>query len=112
MDMAKGDQVLFYQSVTAPIGIAGLGIVKKRAMPDPTQFDKKSRYYDARASLEKPIWFCPELLFKKQFKNVISLSKLRGEGTLKDMALLKRGNRLSVMPVTEKEFKLIIKLVE
>jgi len=112
MDMQIGDKVLFYQSVTEPIGIAGLCVVKKKAIADPTQFDKKSRYYDSSASKEKPRWFCPELLFKKQFKTVIGLKSLRGRKSLSKMALLKRGNRLSVMPVTKGEFLEIISFEE
>ncbi|NMC62809.1 MAG: EVE domain-containing protein [SAR324 cluster bacterium] len=108
VEMQIGDKVLFYQSVTEPIGVAGVGMVKKKAIADPTQFDKKSKYYDSSASKEKPRWFCPELLFKKQFKTVISLKSLRRRKRLNKMMLLKRGNRLSVMPVTEAEFLEIV----
>ena len=79
-------------------------------MPDPTQFNKKSKYFDEKATKDNPRWFCPELKFTKKFKEVLPLSELKEQKALKDMILLRRGNRLSVMPVTDKEFKAILKL--
>ena len=110
MAMEPGDQVLFYQSVTEPVGVAGLAEVRKKAMPDPTQFDRKSKYYDMRATTEKPVWFCPELVFKKEFPRVIGLAELRAVKGLTETVLLKRGNRLSVMPLSDREYKLIMGL--
>ena len=111
-DMKKGDEVIFYHSVTDPVGIAGLAKVNKEAMPDPTQFNKRSKYYDEKATKENPRWFCPEFKFVKKFKEVLPLSDLKEQKALKDMTLLRRGNRLSVMPVTEKEFRAILKLTK
>lgn len=112
MAMERGDQVLFYQSVTQPIGVAGLAVVSKKAVPDPTQFDRRDRHYDPKSSPDRPVWFCPELRFKKQFKAVIGLDQLRKEKRLTKMILLKRGNRLSVMPLTEEEFRTVLALAE
>lgn len=109
-DMQIGDKVLFYHSNAEPPGIAGIAEVAKLAQPDPTQFDKKSEYYESRASIEKPMWYCTQLKFKKIFKNYISLDQLKSEKSLADMLVLKRGQRLSVQPVSEKHFQTIEKL--
>ena len=76
MSMHVGDQVLFYHSSAENIGIAGLAVINKAAIPDPAQFDKKSEYYDEKATKEKPRWFCPEVKFVDKFKNLISLEQL------------------------------------
>ena len=111
-EMEPGDMVFFYQSVTEPIGVAGLAVVHGKAVPDPTQFDRRSRYFDERSSRDKPVWFCPEIRFVKQFRAVTGLDELRRKKGLEKMTLLKRGNRLSVMPVSEKEFGLVMELVK
>ena len=74
------------------------------ALPDPTQFDKKSEYFDPKATKTKPIWFGVTVGFVEKFPHVVELSKLRGESALADMLLLKKGQRLSIQPVTEQEF--------
>lgn len=109
-DMQIGDLVLFYHSSAEPSGIAGLARVSKTAEPDATQFDKKSEYYDPKASKEKPIWFCVQVEFVKKFKEIISLDQLRNEKSLAQMQVLKRGQRLSIQPVTASEFNQIEKL--
>lgn len=109
--MAKGDEVLIYHSNSKPPGIVGLAVVSKLAFPDALQFEKKSEYYDPKATIENPRWFSPELTFKKKFSRLISLEELRGEKKLEKMALLQRGSRLSVHPVTATEFEHILALV-
>jgi predicted RNA-binding protein with PUA-like domain len=109
-DMEEGDQVLFYHSNAEPPGIAGLAQISKRAEPDKSQFDKKSEYFDAKATREKPIWFCVQLQFAKKFKNLVSLNDLRGEKALAEMVVLQKGSRLSVQPVEKKHFDLVQKL--
>jgi len=111
-EMAPGDEVLFYHSNEAPVGVAGLGRVKKRAYPDPSQFDRSSEYFDPRARADSPRWFCPDIEFVKAFDAVVTLDRLRSERSLAEMVLLKRGTRLSVQPVTSKEFKTIVQLAE
>ena len=103
-DMAVGDLVLFYHSNATPPGIAGIAKVSKVAEADPTQFDKKSEYFDPKASLEKPNWFCVQVAFVEKFKNLISLDQIKTQPQLKDMLVIKKGQRLSIQPVTEKEF--------
>jgi predicted RNA-binding protein with PUA-like domain len=109
--MKKGDQVLFYHSVTEPIGIVGIAKVLKEAFPDPLQFEKNSQYFDAASSKDNPRWSCCELAFLKEFKQVIGLAQLKTHKVLSNMPLLQKGSRLSVQPVTEKEFQYIIGLV-
>lgn len=110
--MRIGDEVLFYHSNSEPNAVVGLAVVKKVAFADPTQFDSTSEFFEPKASPQEPRWFCPELKFVKKFKRAITLEHLKGRSELKAMALLQPGSRLSVQPVTEKEFKLILKLAE
>ena len=108
-DMNVGDEVLFYHSNAEPPGIAGLASVSKKAQPDPTQFDKKSEYFDPKASKEKPIWYCVEIKFQQKFSDILSLHAMKELSALKDMLVLKKGQRLSVQPVTKKDFQWINK---
>ena len=105
--MKKGDLVLYYHSVVDPVGVVGLAKVKKDAFPDPTQFDKKSEYFEPAATKENPRWFCPELEFVEKFSNIIPLKELRGMKNLEGMVLLQKMSRLSVQPVSDKHFKII-----
>jgi predicted RNA-binding protein with PUA-like domain len=106
--MALKENVLFYHSNADPTGIAGLAQVAKTAYPDPEQFNPRSEYFDEKATKDQPRWFCPDLKFVKKFPRLLTLEELRAEKSLKDMLLLKRGSRLSVQPVSEKEFTTII----
>lgn len=110
--MNVGDLFLFYHSVTDPIGIAGIAKIVKTAYPDPTQFDKNSKYFDPKATKEKPIWFCPEVKFVEKFKNILPLPEIKKYKELQNMPLLQKGSRLSVQPVTENEFTFICDLVQ
>jgi len=79
--------------------------------PDPTQFNKKSDYYDAASTLENPRWWLVDVSFKRKLKRVISLDELKLQAEhLEDFALLRRGNRLSVLPVTAQQWKFILSL--
>jgi predicted RNA-binding protein with PUA-like domain len=109
-EMKVGDEVLFYHSSTEPPGVAGLARVSKLAQPDPTQFDKKSEYFDPKATQEKPIWFCVQVEFVEIFPHYVSLDELRATKELSTMQVLKKGQRLSIQPVTEKEFKKVCAL--
>lgn len=109
-DMKLGDMVLFYHSSASPPGVAGLAKVSKEAAPDETALDPKSPYYDPKATPEKPIWHCVQVRYQKTFKNFIPLEQLRSTKGLEEMLVLKKGQRLSVLPVTAKEFKIIEKL--
>lgn len=108
-EMQLGDQVLFYHSNANPIGVAGLAEVWALAAPDATQFDKKSEYYDPKASPEKPIWFCVQVKFKKKFAQVVSLEYIKNDPRLKDMLVIKKGQRLSIQPVEKSHYEIITK---
>lgn len=107
-DMQIGDEVLFYHSNAEPPGIAGVATVSKLAIPDPLQFDKKSEYYDPKATKEKPIWYCVEVKFKKKFKNMLSLNEIKSDKNLKNMIVIQKGSRLSINPVDKKDFEYIL----
>ena len=111
-DMQVGDEVLFYHSNAFPSGVVGLAQVSQTAQPDPTAFNSRSKYYDPQSDRKKPRWFCVEVKFKKVFKRILSLQELRAEKKLSNMLLLKKGQRLSVMPVTKAEYMYIIKMAE
>lgn len=107
-DMKLGDEVLFYHSSTEPSGIAGLAVVCGEKKPDPSQFDKKSSYFDSKATKQKPIWFCVEVKFVKKFPQVISLAEIKKQKALDEMLLIKRGQRLSIQPVKQNEYDWIL----
>lgn len=109
-DMKKGDQVLFYHSNAKPPGVAGIAKISKEAVPDPSQFKKTSEYFDPKASEEKPRWFCVEVAFDKKFKDLVSLDDLREKKGLEEMLVIKRGQRLSIQPVTKKQFDIVCKM--
>ncbi|MBX7145420.1 MAG: EVE domain-containing protein [Oligoflexia bacterium] len=109
--MQIGDDVLIYHSNSEPSGIVGLAQVVKLAEADPTQFDRRSDYYDSAASEKEPRWFSPTLEFVRIFPKLLTLPEIRKNLKLKDMVLLQRGSRLSVHPVSDKEFSIILKVV-
>lgn len=109
-DMQVGDEVLFYHSNAEPPGVAGIAKISKVAAPDQLQFDKKSEYFDPKATKEKPIWFCVEVQFVKKFTELVSLAELRENEKLHDMLVLQKGSRLSVQPVEKKHFDLVKKM--
>ena len=104
------DAVLFYHSNCTEPGIVGLARVSKVAFTDPTQFDPKSDYYDAKSDKLNPRWSCIEVSFVQKFKNVITLPQLRENKKLRSMLILRPGNRLSVTPVELSEYLEIKKL--
>lgn len=107
--MKIGDKVLFYHSNAKPSGVAGIASVSRLAYPDPTQFDPKSDYFEPRATPESPVWFQVDLRFVSKLARLVPLDELRGTPALAGMALFKR-SRLSVIPVTALEWKIIIGL--
>ena len=107
--MKKGDLVFYYHSVIDPIGIAGIAKVKDEATADLTQFDKKSEYFDPKATKEAPRWFCPHLEFVERYAKILDLKTIRALKGLSAMVLLQKGSRLSVQPVSESEFEIVTK---
>jgi predicted RNA-binding protein with PUA-like domain len=108
--MRVGDGVFFYHSNCAEPGIAGLAEVASDAYPDPSQFDPKSKYFDPGSSRDNPRWMLVDVKFVKKLKRVITLDELKNHKALADMRLLRKGNRLSVMPVEAAEWKYILGL--
>jgi len=111
-EMRKGDGVIFYHSDGKPSGAAGVGKVLCESYPDKSQFDKNSKYYDKRATEEKPIWRLVDIGFVKKLKRVVSIEEMRKTPALKNMWILRPGSRLSVTPLTKKEFETISSMGE
>lgn len=105
-----GDLVLIHHSSCDAVGLAGVATVVQTGFADPTQFDGSSHYFDAKATAEKWPWFAVSVAAVKQFDRVLSLAELRRQPELAAMSLLKKGNRLSIMPVTKTEFDLVLLL--
>jgi predicted RNA-binding protein with PUA-like domain len=108
--MQIGDGVLFYHSSCPEPGIAGLAEVVSSAYPDDTQFDSKSKYFDGKASPENPRWMMVDVRALEKTR-LLSLPELREQAKLEDMVILKRGNRLSITPVTPDEWRCIAQLL-
>ena len=106
--MQVGDGVLFYHSSCPEPGIAGFAQVSSTAYPDPTQFDKKSPYYDPKSTQETPRWLLVDVVFLKKTP-LIPLAALREHDELAGMRVLAKGNRLSITPVTADEWNFITK---
>lgn len=108
--MKVGDMALFYHSNATPSGVAGVCRISKASFPDNTALDPKSQYYDPKASKENPIWMLVEVEFVEKFPHFVSLEKIKQIPKLADMLVLKKGIRLSVMPIEKHHFTLIRKL--
>lgn len=110
-DMRKGDQVLFYHSNTDIPGVVGLATVCKEAYPDHTAFDPDDKHYDPKSDPDNPRWFMVDVKYRRKLKRKISLAEIKEHaGKLGDFALIRRGNRLSVMPVSKKQWDTILGL--
>ena len=108
--MAIGDQVLFYHSNAEPPAVVGIAEVVKTVYPDRTQFDRKSHHFDPASKPTAPRWDMVDLKYRETFPTSLSLHRLKQEPELKGMVLLQKGSRLSVQPVTESEWAVIVKL--
>ena len=107
-EMAKGETAIFYHSNAKPAGAAGICKIVKTAEPDPTQFDPESKYFDPKSTPSDPIWDWVTVAPVKKFRRFVSLDELRTIPELADCRLLARGNRLSVLPLTDVEFDAIV----
>lgn len=110
--MQPGDQAFFYHSSCPEPGIAGIMTVARAAFPDPTQFDPESPYFDPKSPPDNPRWDSVDVRFGEKFPEVIPLAVLKATPALADLALVQKGSRLSVMPVSAAEWKAILKLVD
>jgi predicted RNA-binding protein with PUA-like domain len=110
--MKKGDQAFFYHSSCDVPGIAGIVSIVKDGYPDATAFDPKHHHYDPDSKADAPRWYVVDVKLVRKFRRIITLDELRQHAAkkLKDFVLLRRGNRLSVMPVTQKDWEFVLTL--
>jgi len=104
--MKVGDEVLFYHSNAKPPGVAGVARIVREGYPDSYAFDKESPYHDPKSNPDDPRWFMVDVEFVEAFEEVVSLGEIKAAAELQDMVLVKRA-RLSVQPVSKKEFQVI-----
>ena len=109
-EIKKGDGVLFYHSNSDPLAVMGYCEVVKEGYPDHTQFDPDNDHFDPKADPKNPTWFMVDINLVEEFKNPVTLEHIRANIKLKNMRLIQRGNRLSVMPVTKEEWNEIMKM--
>jgi predicted RNA-binding protein with PUA-like domain len=107
-EMKVGDQAFFYHSRQAEPAIVGTVRVVREAYPDHTSWDPSSKYFDEKSSPENPRWLMVDVQFESEFSRPVTLKELRSVPELREMFLLRKGMRLSVQPVTEEEFQLIL----
>ncbi len=109
-DMRIGDEVFFYHSNCKEPAIAGISRVCSEPYPDPTQFDRKSKYFDPKSTTENPRWILVDVEFVRKFDAPVTLADIKSNAALDDMILVRRGNRLSIMPIEAKHWKAILKM--
>ena len=106
--MRAGDRVLFYHSNTTPPGVVGEMEVVQTGLVDPTQFDKKDAHYDPKSTPDNPRWLAPKMKYRETFPRVVSLAEIQQLPALQKSPLVRKGNRLSVVPLTDAEYTAII----
>jgi predicted RNA-binding protein with PUA-like domain len=109
--MRVGDGVLFYHSSCEVPGIAGIAKVSSKPYPDESQFDRKSEYYDPKSKRDQPRWMLVDVKLDRKTR-VMPLDEMRTYPELADLVVLKRGNRLSITPVAEREWRFILKKLD
>ncbi|MEB3361864.1 MAG: EVE domain-containing protein [Synechococcaceae cyanobacterium] len=110
-EMQIGDRAFFYHSNTSPPGIVGLMEVVETGLVDPTQFDPESPYFDSAATMAKPRWDCVRLRYVCTFPQLLSLDDLRCHFQPEDLAVVRKGNRLSIVPVSEASSQRLLELL-
>lgn len=106
-EMSPGDRILFYHSNTRPLGVYGIAEVEAEAHPDSTQFDESSSYHDPDSDPDDPRWWCVDVKHVETFPEPVEREAMKETEGLEEMKVLKRGMRLSVMPVDEDEFGIV-----
>ncbi len=109
-EMAPGDLALFYHSACKVPGVVGTVAVVSSAYPDRTALDSASPYFDPKASEDDARWVCVDVALRERFADAVSLATLRGTPGLEELAILRKGNRLSVTPVTPTEWAIVMRL--
>lgn len=108
--MRSGDEAFFYHSSCAEPGIVGIARIVREAYPDHTAFDVGGAHYDARSTPAAPRWFMVDVRFVRKFARTLTLTELRPNSALADLALVRKGNRLSVMPVSAAQWQAVLAL--
>lgn len=111
-DMQKGDLAFFYHSNCAEPGIVGIMTIASEPYPDPSAFNPEDDHYDPKSDPDNPRWYLVDVKYKRKLKRTITLQELKKQQALADMKLLQKGNRLSIMPVTKKQWDYIMKLID
>ncbi len=109
--MKKGDLAFFYHSNCKPPGISGVMQVVKEGYPDFTAWDPHSDHFDSSSTPDNPRWFMVDVKFKRKFANVITLTELKANPALIDLPILRKGNRLSIVPVTEQQWNAVLSML-
>lgn len=110
--MHPGDFMFFYHSGCKPPGIVGIAEIVSHAYPDYTAFDPNSQHPDPKSTPENPRWFMVDVTYREKFKEILSLSELKQYPELEKMHVLRRGNRLSITPVTANEWHFIMSIAK
>lgn len=109
-EMKVGDLILFYHSSSEPPGVAGIAKVARAAYPDPSQFDRKSPYFDAKSDRSAPRWMMVEVELVEKLAAIVTLETLKNDPSLEGMLVTRKGQRLSVQPVDAAHFTRVLKL--
>ncbi len=109
--MQVGDVVLFYHSSCKEVGIAGIARVASLAHPDESQFEV-GKYFEPKATREKPIWYCIDVAFERKLQKIYTIGDIRATPGLETMKILEKGNRLSITPVTETEYQILLSYLD
>lgn len=106
--MRVGDQIFFYHSNCETPGITGIAEIVREAYPDHSAWNPESKYFDPKSTPDQPRWFMVDVRFVRKFKRTIGLAELKANPALENMAVVRKGNRLSINPVTEAEWQAIL----
>jgi predicted RNA-binding protein with PUA-like domain len=109
-EMKPGELAIFYHSNAKPSGAAGVMKIAGEAYADPTQWDPEDKHYDPKSPKDDPRWFVRDVEFVEKFSRIVPIKEMREAEALEGLQILKRGNRLSVTPITEEEFEVIVSL--
>jgi len=110
--MKRGDKAFFYHSNCKPPGIVGLMEITETGLVDPTQFDNTSKYFDSKSNIENPRWDCVKAIYIKEFNQKISLKELSSSFTPEELILVRKGNRLSIIPIESEVARKIMKFIK
>jgi predicted RNA-binding protein with PUA-like domain len=109
-DMKKGDLVFFYHSNCDEPGIVGIMKVVREGYPDHTAFDPESKYYDPKSDPDKPRWYMVDVQYQRKLRRVITLAELKSYKAMEDCPLVRKGNRLSIMPISKRQWDFVLGL--